>query len=119
MPAMPTPRFKGSGHLLRLPSASPLHLFSRTRSQDDKTADNRACSSTSAHHRLTARDSSGISDAAAEKKKRVVGRLRTTRAFDDFFEAAAGKILGDGDEAEGDALDQLLEAVDDAGNYQI
>ncbi|KZT04309.1 uncharacterized protein LAESUDRAFT_728118 [Laetiporus sulphureus 93-53] len=116
--ATPTPICRGNNHPSRLSSATPLHLSSRTRSQDDNTSDNRAYPSISVHHGLTARDSSSISDAAAEKQKRGVGRLRTTRAFGDVFDAAAGKIMGEEDEAERDALDQLLVAVGDAYQYQ-
>ncbi|KZT04364.1 uncharacterized protein LAESUDRAFT_728202 [Laetiporus sulphureus 93-53] len=65
-----------------------------------------------------ARNSSSISDTAAEQEDRDVGLSGTTRAFDSF-EAAAGKILSEKDEAERDALDQLLVAVGDTYQYQM
>ncbi|KZT04278.1 uncharacterized protein LAESUDRAFT_302553 [Laetiporus sulphureus 93-53] len=108
--ATPTPICSGSHHPLRLPSASPLHLPSRTRSQDDNTSDKRRYLSTSIRHELAARNSSSISDTAAKQENRDVGLSITTRPFDNS-EAAAGKILGEADEAKGNTLNQLLGAM--------
>ncbi|KZT04415.1 uncharacterized protein LAESUDRAFT_728297 [Laetiporus sulphureus 93-53] len=65
-----------------------------------------------------ARKSSSISDTAAEQEDRDVGLSGTTRAFDEF-EAAAGKILGEEDVAERDALNHLLVVVGDRYESQM
>ncbi|KZT04305.1 uncharacterized protein LAESUDRAFT_761159 [Laetiporus sulphureus 93-53] len=99
MQVTPRPMRKGDCHPLKLPSGSPLRLSSRARLQDDSVSDNQRYLPKNVRHESTATDSISISGTAAERKKRVADRLRTTRAFDDFFEAAARKILGEGDEA--------------------